>query len=75
MLNTYLNASSNILVLDEITDFLDKQSCASVMKLLEKELNTIESVFVVSHHAAELELPIDSELQVVKNADGISEII
>jgi len=75
MLNTYLNASSNILVLDEITDFLDKQSCASVMKLIEKELNTIESVFVVSHHATELELPIDSELKIVKNADGISEIL
>ena len=27
MLNAYLNTSSNILVLDEITDFLDKQSC------------------------------------------------
>ena len=75
MLNTYLNTNSNILVLDEITDFLDKQSCTAIMKLLESELNTIESVFIVSHHAAELELPIDSELKVVKNADGISEII
>ena len=75
MLNAYLNTSSNILVLDEITDFLDKQSCKAVMTLIEKELTTIESVFVVSHHAAELELPIDSEIKVVKNEDGISEII
>ena len=75
MLNAYLNTSSNILVLDEITDFLDKQSCKAVMTLIEKELTTIESVFVVSHHAAELELPIDSEIKVVKNEDGISEIV
>lgn len=75
MLNAYLNTSSNILVLDEITDFLDRQSCKAVMTLIEKELTTIESVFVVSHHAAELELPIDSEIKVVKNEDGISEIV
>ena len=75
MLNAYLNSGSNILVLDEITDFLDKQSCAAIMKLIEYELTTIESVFVVSHHAAELELPIDSEIKIVKNEYGISEIV
>ena len=75
MLNAYLNTSSNILVLDEITDFLDRQSCKAIMQLIEKELNNIESVFVVSHHAAELELPIDSEIKIIKNKDGISEII
>lgn len=74
MLNSYLNMSSNILVLDEITDFLDKQSCNAVMKLIEKELNTIESVFIVSHHADELSLPIDSELTIIKNEFGISEV-
>ena len=73
MLQKYLNFNSNILVLDEITDFLDKQSCKAVMTLLEKELTTIESVFVISHHADELELPIDSELKIIKNEDGISE--
>ena len=74
MLNVYLNSSANILVLDEITDFLDKTSCAAVMKLIEKELNTIESVFIVSHHADELGIPVDSEIKVIKNADGISQI-
>lgn len=75
MLTVYLNASSNILVLDEITDFLDKQSCKSVMTLIEKELNTTESVFIISHHADELELPVDSEIKIVKNEDGISEVM
>lgn len=74
MLNVYLNSSANILVLDEITDFLDKTSCSAVMKLIEKELNTIESVFIVSHHADELGIPVDSEIKVIKNAEGISQI-
>lgn len=75
MLATYLNFNSNILVLDEITDFLDKRSCAAVLELITKELNTIESVFIISHHASSLELPIDSELIIRKNVHGISEII
>ena len=74
LLTTYLNLSANILVLDEITDFLDKRSCTAVMKLLETELKDIESVFIISHHTDELELPIDSEIQIIKNEHGISEI-
>lgn len=74
LLNSYLNLSANILVLDEITDFLDKKSCKAVMQLLEKELNTVESVFIISHHAEELELPVDSEIKVIKNEYGISEL-
>ena len=75
LLTTYLDLNANILVLDEITDFLDKKSCQAVMNLLEKELQTIESVFIVSHHTEELELPIDSEIKIIKNEDGISELI
>jgi DNA repair exonuclease SbcCD ATPase subunit len=74
LLTSYLGLSANILVLDEITDFLDKKSCQAVMQLLEKELHTIESVFIISHHAEELELPVDSEIRVVKNESGISEL-
>jgi DNA repair exonuclease SbcCD ATPase subunit len=73
LLITYLDLSANILVLDEITDFLDKKSCQAVMNLLEKELKTVESVFIISHHP-ELELPIDSEVRIIKNTDGISEL-
>jgi DNA repair exonuclease SbcCD ATPase subunit len=75
MLTVYLNFNSNILVLDEITDFLDKKSCAAVLDLITQELNTIESVFIISHHASALALPIDSEMVIQKNELGISEII
>lgn len=74
LLTNYLNISANILVLDEITDFLDKKSCKAVMQLLEKELHTVESVFIISHHAEELEIPVDSEIKIIKNENGISEV-
>lgn len=74
LLISYLGLGANILVLDEITDFLDKKSCKAVMQLLEKELQTVESVFIISHHADELEIPVDSEIKVIKNEFGISEL-
>ena len=74
LLTSYLGLNANILVLDEVTDFLDKKSCKAVMRLLEKELNTVESVFIISHHAEELEIPVDSEIKVIKNDHGISEL-
>lgn len=74
LLTSYLSLSSNILVLDEITDFLDKKSCQAVMHLLEKELKTVESVFIISHHSDELDIPVDSEIKVIKNTLGISEL-
>ena len=74
LLTSYLSLSSNILVLDEITDFLDKKSCQAVMHLLEKELKTVESVFIISHHSEELDIPVDSEVKVIKNTVGISEL-
>lgn len=74
LLTSYLDLSANILVLDEITDFLDKKSCQAVMNLLEKELQTVESVFIISHHSETLEIPVDSEIKIIKNTSGISEL-
>lgn len=75
LLSNYFNFSSNILVLDEITDFLDANACSAIFDLVNKTLINVESVFVVSHHAADLGLQVDTELRVVKNEDGISEIL
>lgn len=74
LLTNYLGLDANILVLDEVTDFLDKKSCQAVMRLLEKELQTVESVFIISHHVEELELSVDSEIKIIKNEQGISEL-
>jgi DNA repair exonuclease SbcCD ATPase subunit len=75
MLITYLDLNANILVLDEITDFLDKKSCKAVMSLLESALQTVESVFIISHHDETLEIAADSSIQIVKNTHGISELL
>lgn len=74
LMNKYFNVDSNIIVLDEITDYLDKQACQAVIKLITEKLNDTESVFIISHHMSELGLPIDSEVHIVKDENGISSI-
>jgi len=75
LLQNYLNYSSNILVIDEAFDALDKLSTDKIINLIITKLKDIESVFIISHHADELMIPVDSELKVIKNESGISEIV
>ena len=74
MMSQYLGFSSNILVLDEITDALDSISCDKVINFITEELRDIESVFIVSHHSDALLLPCDCEIVVEKNEFGVSEV-
>lgn len=74
MLSNYLGFTSNILVLDEITDALDSTSCDRVINFITQELSDIESIFIISHHAASLSIPYDTELTVVKDNLGVSEV-
>ena len=74
-ISQYLNFSCNLLVLDEITDALDNESCDKVISFIIDELSSVESVFIISHHADELALPCDSEVIVEKTADGISRVV
>lgn len=74
-ISQYLDFSCNILVLDEITDALDRESCDKVINFIIEELSSIESVFIISHHADELELPKDSDLLIEKGADGVSKVV
>lgn len=71
----YLNFSSNILVLDEISDALDSESCDRVINFITNELKDIESVFIISHHSDTLSIPYDSEIVVEKNNLGVSHVI
>ena len=70
----YLQFSSNILVLDEITDALDAESCDKVINFITNDLSDIESIFIISHHADELAIPVDSEVIVEKNLEGVSSL-
>lgn len=73
MLCKFLNFTSNILVLDEITDNLDAVGCQKVIDLITSKISDISSVYIISHHS-DLAIPYDRELTVVKSMNGISEI-
>lgn len=71
---SYFGYSSNILVLDEITDYLDSKSCGAIMNLVTTQLQNIESVFIISHHAESLDISYDTQINIVKDENGISSI-
>lgn len=73
MLCKYLNFSSNILVLDEITDNLDILGCQKVFDLISESLKDVENIYIISHHT-NLQFPIDYQLTIVKGVDGVSRI-
>lgn len=75
MMSNYLNFSSNILFLDEITDNLDSVGCSGLFNLITQTLSDVESIFIISHHQDELSLPIDNTILVEKNSNGISRIV
>lgn len=73
MLCTYSNFSSNLIILDEIMDFLDADGCDAVINLMQNALSDVSSVFVVTHHT-DLALPCDETITVIKDATGVSHI-
>lgn len=73
MLCKYLNFSSNILVLDEITDALDVVGSQQMFNLISTKLNDVEAVYIISHHT-DFEIPCDDEITIVKGDDKISRI-
>ena len=73
MLMQDLGYSFNILVLDEIFDNLDESGVEGLTRLLSENLESVESVFVVTHHSS-LPLAYDSKLTVVKEMDNISKL-
>ena len=72
MLCTYFNFSTNILVIDEITDNLDSNRAEKVFELLSKL--DLESIFVISHHE-DYNIPFERQIKVEKDKNNISRII
>lgn len=75
MMKETLGLTSNILVLDEILDNLDIIGCTNILNLIMNKCNDIETIFIISHRAGELEIPYDSKITIVKNEKGISNIL
>ena len=73
MLCKYTNFSSNIFVLDEIFDNLDAVGSEQVLNMLSKRLEDVSSTYIVTHHSS-IEIPVDRQLLVVKDATGISRV-
>ena len=65
--------SCNLLVLDEILDYLDSDGIYSVLNMLEKESSNVDSLLIVTHKD-ELSVPNDSTITVVKGSDQLSHI-
>lgn len=74
MLSKYLNFSSNILVLDEVTDFLDNQGVESIFNLITNNLKDVPSIYFITHHE-DLMFPYDGKITIIKDTDGISSLI
>lgn len=75
MMQQYLNFSSNILILDEIFDQLDLIGCENILQLITNQVNDVESIFIISHRADELEIPYDCQMIITKDENNISSIV
>ena len=64
------NISSNIIILDEILKYCDTTAEEKIIELVLNELNTIESIYIISHK--EILVGYDKELVVVKDEKGVS---
>ena len=75
MMCRFLNFSSNIIVLDELFDQLDTLSTSKVVDLITSQLRDLSSIFIISHHSEELDIPADSFLTIEKSSSGISTVL
>lgn len=73
MLRSTLNFSSNILVLDEITDNLDAEGCQKLIDFISNSFTDLEGIYLISHRK-DLDIPYDYMLHIVKDVNGISSL-
>lgn len=66
------NISCNMIILDEILGYCDSQAESKVIELITKELDSLESIYMVSHK--EIPIGYDTQLVVVKDKTGLSRI-
>lgn len=70
--STIGNISCNIIILDEILGYCDAQAEENVINLITMELESLESIYMVSHK--EIPIAYDTQLTVIKNKSGLSNI-
>lgn len=67
------NISCNIIILDEILGYCDSQAEENVINLLTQELETLESIYMVSHK--EIPIGYDTQLVIIKDKSGLSRVV
>lgn len=74
MLCSFMDFRCNLFVLDEILDNVDAHGSQKILNLISKKLFDIESIFIITHHDNELNIPYDNELYIIKDENGISSL-
>lgn len=74
MLCKHTSFSSNIIVMDEIFDNLDDFGCQKILDLITTRLYDISSIFIISHHGNELNIPYDNIIKIEKDNSGITKV-
>ena len=66
------NMNCNMIILDEILGYCDSKAETKVIDLINKELESLESIYMVSHK--EIPIGYDTQIIVVKDKTGLSHI-
>ena len=74
MLCQHTSFSSNIIVMDEIFDNLDDIGCQKILDLITTKLYDISSIFIISHHGNELNIPYDDKIKIIKDNNGVTRL-
>lgn len=70
--STIGNISCNIIILDEILGYCDAQAEENVINLITTELESLESIYMISHK--EIPIGYDTQIIVTKNKQGLSTV-
>lgn len=74
LLSNQLNIHSNILVMDEVLDFLDEKGADAILRLIQDYTTDIDSIFMISHRVEKLNISYDTILEVIKDSNNVSSI-
>ena len=65
MLMNIVGISSNLIILDEIMDFMDESATDCALKMMLNVSNTLSSMFIISHN--NYDMPFDKIITIVKD--------
>lgn len=63
----------NLLVMDEVFDYLDDTGINSFMLMIDKESSFSESLMVITHRTG-IDIPVSRKVTVTKNTNGVSSV-